>query len=174
MGATNLEDVKNALLSSYKRRYEYAKIRNRYDYRFGVGIVAVSVKELCTEFQFGNRYNSSFLGVQALSINQVTPDEMNALCEDAHDVSELLDTIVSACFIDRERFHDAYAHGNLLILNSNKQDHSSFICLSLSRPLLEATGPDIDGVDCTQYVYASYTEEMMALVAYDTLHQVLG
>lgn len=167
MGNIDYEVVKNAILSSYKRRYEYAKIRNRYDYRFGAGIVAVSVKELCTELEFYNSYPASFADTQALSINQVTPDEMNALCKDAHDIHELLATMVRACFIDRERFHDAYAQGNLLIMASGR-GINKVIYLSLARPLLEATGTE-NGVECTTYLYVSDTAGMRGLVAYDAL-----
>ena len=163
MASINQEVAKNALLSSYKRRYEYAKIRNRYDYRFGAGIVAVSVKELRTELEFYKSYPSLFADTQALSINQVTPDEMNALCKDAHNTNELLATMVRACFIDRERFHDAYAQGNLLIMASGRGDNE-VIYLSLARPLFEA-----NGVNCSSYLYVSGTAGMSGLTAYDAL-----
>lgn len=160
---------KEYLLSSYKRRYEYVKLRTKYDYRFGAGVVAVSMKELGTDLGYGSTYDLPVIGNQAFSIGQVTPDEMDAICKDASDTTEILTIMARACFISRERFQDAYALGNLLVLTSicdTANDGSSY--LLLSRPLVEAIGA-INGVGVASYLYVSDGSGMRQIVAYDAL-----
>lgn len=169
MASIDQEVAKNALLSSYKRRYEYAKIRNRYDYRFGTGVVGITAKELCLDLESDYTYSAPFMQTQLLSIGQVTPDEMNVRCKDSRNVHELLDIMLSACFIGQEQFRDAYAQGNLQILGSSKSNDET--CLFLARPMLEITGI-YNGVECTSYLYLSSAAGMADVVAYDTLQGV--